>query len=154
MSKQLLFVCTGNTCRSPMAEILLRAALPVHAGWTVASAGVSATPGSRASEYACAAVAELGLSLEKHRSQLVTPELVNQVTIVVAMTQRHMEKIVQRVPEVRDRLYLMSSFDSKSPKGADVQDPFCGSLEDYRACRDTLQHAIPGLVKFLTGSKA
>jgi protein-tyrosine-phosphatase len=149
MSKQLLFVCTGNTCRSPMAEILLRAALPVDAGWTVASAGVSATPGSRASEYACAAVAELGLSLEKHRSQLVTPELVDQVTVVVAMTQRHVEKILQRVPDVRDRLYLMSFFDPKSPKGADVQDPFCGSLEDYRACRDTLRQAMPGLVKFL-----
>ena len=132
-----------------MAEILLRAALPADAKWTVASAGVSATPGSRASEYARAAVAELGLSLEKHRSQLVTPELVNQAAIVVAMTQRHIEKILQRVPDCRDRLYLMSVFDPKSPKGADVMDPFCGSLEDYRACRDTLQHAIPGLVKFL-----
>jgi len=149
MFKQLLFVCTGNTCRSPMAEILLRAALPIDVGWTVASAGISATPGSHASDYACAAVAELGLSLEKHRSQLVTPELVNQATIVVAMTQRHMEKLLQRAPEVRDRLYLMRSFDPKAPEGADVMDPFCGSLEDYRACRDTLQHAITDLVKFL-----
>jgi protein-tyrosine phosphatase len=134
-----------------MAEILLKAALPKGAGWTVASAGVSATPGSRASEYACAAVAELGLSLEKHRSQLVTPELVNSSAVVVAMTQRHMEKILQRVPGAGDRLYLMRSFDPKSPKGADVMDPFCGSLEDYRACRDTLQQAMPGLVRFLTG---
>lgn len=149
MSKQLLFVCTGNTCRSPMAEILLKASLPSKAGWTVASAGVSATPGSRASESARVAIAECGLSLESHRSQLVTPELVNSSAVVVAMTQRHMEKILQRVPTARDRLYLMCSFDPKSPKGTDVQDPFCGSLEDYRACRDTLQHAIPGLVRFL-----
>lgn len=149
MSKQLLFVCTGNTCRSPMAETLLKAALPSGAGWTVASAGVSATPGTRASEYARAAVVECGLSLEKHRSQLLTPELVNASAVVVAMTQRHMEKILQRVPSAGDRIYLMRSFDPQSPKGADVQDPFCGSLEDYRACRDTIQQAIPGLVRFL-----
>jgi protein-tyrosine phosphatase len=132
-----------------MAEMLLRAALPADSGWTVASAGTSATPGSRASEYARAVVAELGLTLEKHRSQLVTPELVNQSSIVIAMTQRHVEKLLQRVPEARDRIYLMRSFDPKSPKDADVMDPFCGSLEDYRLCRDTLQQAIPGLVKVL-----
>jgi protein-tyrosine-phosphatase len=149
MSKQLLFVCTGNTCRSPMAEILLKASLPSEAGWTVASAGVSATPGTRASESARAAIAECGLSLENHRSQLVTPELVSRSAVIVAMTQRHMEKVLQCVPSARDRIYLLSSFDPKAPKGADVMDPFCGSLEDYRACRDTLQQAMPGLVRFL-----
>jgi hypothetical protein len=60
-----------------------------------------------------------------------------------------MEKVLQCVPSARDRIYLLSSFDPKAPKGADVMDPFCGSLEDYRACRDTLQQAMPGLVRFL-----
>lgn len=137
-----------------MAEILLRAALPPGSEWTVASAGTSATPGSPASEYARAVLAERGLNVDAHRSQLVTQELVNASTVVVAMTQRHVEKILQRVPDVRDRLYLMRSFDPRAPKGADVMDPFCGSLADYRACRDTLQQAVPGLVAFLTGPEA
>lgn len=151
MPKQLLFVCSGNTCRSPMAETLLRAALPPQTEWTVASAGTSATPGSPASEFSQAAMAELGLSLKRHRSQAVTAKLVEGSTVVVAMTQRHLEKLLAIAPQSRDRLYLLRSFDPHAPKGADVMDPYCGTLEEYRACRDVIQQAIPGLVTFLKG---
>ncbi len=149
MPKQLLFVCTGNTCRSPMAEVLLRAALPPDSDWIVSSAGTSADPGTPASEYSCAAVAECGLSLSNHRSRLVTQELVDASTIVVAMTSRHVEKVLQRVPSAGDRIYLMRSFDPKTPACSDVFDPYCGTLSDYRACREMIQQALPDLVHFL-----
>jgi protein-tyrosine-phosphatase len=132
-----------------MAEALLRAALPRDSAWRVASAGTSAMPGFPASEYAQVVLAERGLNLKAHRSQPVTQELVAASTVVVAMTQAHVDRILRQVPDVRDRLYVMSAFDPAMPKGADVMDPFCGSLADYRACRDTLERALPGLLTFL-----
>ena len=133
-----------------MAEVLLRAALPPDSGWVVASAGTSADPGSVASEFSRIAIAERGLNLENHRSQLVTQELVDESMVVVAMANRHVEKLLQRVPSARDRIYLMRSFDTAAPAGSDVFDPYCGTLEEYRSCRDMIQQALPGLVRFLT----
>ena len=150
MPKQVLIVCTGNTCRSPMAEVLLRAVLPTDSDWIVASAGTSAAPGAAASEFSRVAIAECGLKLDSHRSQLVTQELVDASMVIVAMANRHVEKILQRVPSARDRIYLMRSFDAKAPTGSDVFDPYCGTLADYRSCRDMIQQALPGLVYFLT----
>jgi protein-tyrosine-phosphatase len=132
-----------------MAEVLLRAALPADSDWGVSSAGTSADPGSPASEYSCAAIAECGLSLSNHRSRLVTQELVDASTIIVAMTNRHVEKVLQRVPSARDRIYLMRAFDPKAPACGDLFDPYCGTLSDYRACREMIQQALPGLVHFL-----
>jgi protein-tyrosine phosphatase len=137
-----------------MAEVLLRAALPAASGWGVASAGTSATPGSPASEYSRTVVAEQGLTLEGHCSQQVTPERVEASAMIVAMAQRHIEKILERVPSARDRVYLLRSFDPASPQGSDVSDPYCGSLAEYRACRDVIQQAIPGLVNALVQHSA
>lgn len=133
-----------------MAEVLLRAALPADTEWVVASAGTSAMTGSVASDYSRAVILECGLSLDTHRSQLVTPELIQASALIVAMAQRHVEKILQGVPSARDRVYLMRSFDPTAPKGSDVFDPYCGSLEAYRACRDMIRQALPGLVNALT----
>lgn len=133
-----------------MAEVLLRSALPPDSGWVVASAGTSADPGSAASEFSRIAIAECGLNLDNHRSQLVTQELVDRSIVIVAMTNRHVEKLLQCVPSARDRIYLMRSFDAKAPAGSDVFDPYCGTLAEYRSCRDMIQQALPGLVHFLT----
>lgn len=132
-----------------MAEVLLRAALPPDSDWVVASAGTSADPGSAASEFSRIAIAECGLNLESHRSQLITQELVDASMVIVAMTSRHIEKLLQCVPSARDRIYLMRSFDAKAPTGSDVFDPYCGTLAEYRSCRNMIQQALPGLVNFL-----
>ena len=133
-----------------MAEVLLRAALPLDTDWRVISAGTSATPGSAASDASCDVIKEYGLSLDSHRSQLLTQDLVEDSAMIVAMTQRHIEKILHCVPSARDRVYLMRAFDATAPKGSDVFDPYCGTLENYRACRDMIQQALPGLVHTLT----
>ena len=149
MGSLVLFVCTGNTCRSPMAEALLRLALSNASPWRVASAGLAAYEGGRASEAAVAAIAEVGGDLSGHRSQPVTPRLIHDAAAVVAMTGAQAEQLTARYPSVRDKLFLLRSFDPRSPFQSNVEDPFCGSLDEYRRCRDLISEAIPGLVNYL-----
>ena len=149
MGSLILFVFSGNTCRSPMAEALLRQALPPASPWRVASAGLAAFDGCRASEPAVAAVAELGADLRDHRSQRVTPQLIQDAAAVIAMTDGHAQQILARFPSACDRLFLMRAFDPDAPVRSDVCDPFSGSLDDYRYCRDLIRKALPGLLRHL-----
>ena len=150
MAPLLLFVCTGNICRSPMAAEILRLALPKSSPWRVVSAGLSAYEGAGASEFAIAAMRDIGGDLTPHRSQPVTPGLVQQAAAIVVMTAAHQKTFLGRFPEAREKLFLLRSFDPQAPAGSDVADPFCGSFHEYRDCRDVIRQAIPGLVQFLT----
>ena len=149
MALQVLFVCSGNTCRSPMAEVLLRAALPKGSGWRVASAGMGAMDGLCSSADAVGAMAEIGLDLKQHRSRRITRELVAQSAVIIAMTSRHAQQAVECFPDCRDRIHLMRTFDPDAPRQSDVADPFCGTAEDYRHCCALLRKSIPGLLRFL-----
>ncbi|MEI7902585.1 MAG: low molecular weight protein arginine phosphatase [bacterium] len=150
MGSLVLFVCTGNTCRSPMAEVLLKLALPETSPWRVASAGLAACAGCRASEAAITVIDEVGGDLRQHLSQPVSPELVQAAAAIIALTDDHLQQLSSHYPAARDKLFLMRAFDSGSPTHSNVADPFCGTLDEYRACRDLIQKAIPGLVTFLT----
>mgnify|MGYP001218928768 CR=1 FL=1 len=132
-----------------MAEVLLRAALPKTSPWQVTSAGLAAYEGMQASEHAITAVGELGCDLRSHRSHPVTPERIREAEAIVAMTGAHAQQLASRFPDAQDRVHLLRSFDPDVSERADIKDPFCGSLDDYRQCRDFILKAIPGLVRFL-----
>lgn len=145
--EQIVFVCTGNTCRSPMAEGLFRALDgEARTGLAAASAGMFAHDGLPASENAVKAAAELGADLSAHRARQLTPEIARQAKYLVCMTAAHYDRLVQAMPWAEDKVFTLAP--------DDIADPFGGDLETYRACAAQLKDAVERLIGNLEKGRA
>jgi len=150
--KTILFVCTGNTCRSPMAEYLFRARLGPESDWRAESAGVAAVAGRSASPEAVEALRERGIDLTPHRSRPLTQALAESAALIIAMTEGHAQEIRDRFPAVRDRVRLLTSF-GVVPQEPDIPDPIGQSLFTYRHVRDQIESALADLILYLREAK-
>jgi protein-tyrosine-phosphatase len=142
----LVIVCTGNICRSPMAAVIAEhEARASGIDVRVVSAGTSAMPGNRAHELACDAVEALGLSLELHRAQALTREMVVEAALVLAVTRRHRDDIRHHFPGHIDKIV---SFDDATGLG-DLDDPFGGGPGEFDRTAALLQKGIPSVLQAL-----
>jgi protein-tyrosine phosphatase len=143
-----VFVCTGNTCRSPMAEALCKKLLAERLGcapaeleargFLVLSAGMAAMMGGAAAGEAAEAVQELGADLSGHRSRALSRDLANQADAIVAMTRSHLLALAYQFPDSLDRCRLLRT------DGADIGDPLGSDREVYRRCAaDIAEHLGP-----------
>lgn len=146
--KKLIFVCTGNTCRSPMAEGLMKQLLGPDSGWEVGSAGVCAGNGFPASPNSIAAMQEKGIDISGHRSRLLSPALIEEADLLVAMTGGHRDAILAAAPQSAGKVFLLKSFGfAQCP--ADIYDPVGEALEVYRRVRDEMDAALPDLILYM-----
>ncbi len=130
---KVLFICTGNTCRSPMAEASLRILLQGRNvnSIDVMSAGTMATPGCPATIYAAEAVKTWNGDLSGHRSRPMTRDLLEQADLILVMTPAHFRDVVTQSPEAREKTFLLKRFPDPGDDGEGVADPIGGSLDMY-----------------------
>src|SRR5882724_9690049 len=148
--KTVLFVCTGNVCRSPMAEGIFRQAVRGRNEYRVLSAGLGAMEGQPPSPYAVQAVRELGIDISNQRSRMLTPDLVQQADYIFGMTHSHIDTVILLYPQAAEKTFLLREFDETLDFfEKDISDPIGGSYDVYVNCRDQIEQGIASMLGFL-----
>jgi glycine hydroxymethyltransferase len=149
--KNVLFICTGNICRSPMAEGLLR---QMSAGRIeAASAGLGAGRGQQPSAHAVNVLKEEGIDISDIRSQPVSAHLLEKADYIFTMTRDHLDMLLLLFPEMAAKARLLR-FDEAAKGGrADVTDPIGGTRATYESCKEDIKRAMPRVIELITGKK-
>lgn len=150
MIKRILFVCTGNACRSPMAQVIFRRLVSndpslKSSGIEVESAGTGAGLDSATPE-AIECMAEYGLNLNGHQPKSIDGHIVQWADLVLVMESRHKDIALSRFPQAEKKTHLLSEYVGES---GDIPDPYLQGIEIYRECAARLQSLLKNLAEKL-----
>ena len=144
----IVIVCTGNTCRSPMAEAILKDIL-VKRGerieeFNITSAGISTIDGLDASKHSISALKEMNIDLKEHKSQLLTLDLIEKADLILTMTKSHKHIILNSVPQFSNKVFTLKEFADEGE--IDILDPYGGSLEIYKVTAKDIQNTTNKII--------
>ncbi len=150
MSGHVLFVCTGNTCRSPLAEAMARQ-LMAQRGLDIAvsSAGTNVSAGAPASDGSILVGLERRLDLSAHRARAITRPLIDQATLILAMGPHHLAQVTALGGD--GKAHLLADYAADAATGRGILDPFGAGLDAYRRMADALDAELPRVVAWLAG---
>ena len=147
----ILIICTGNICRSPMAAGMLKAALPeeLKTRIAVSSAGIQALQGHRAADHAVETMARRGIDIKGHRARQVTGEMIRTADLILTMEKAQLSQLRRLVMFGRPDTRMISEFGPLTGN-PDIADPYGGTLEEYLSCAQALEPCTQGLVHWLS----
>ena len=149
--KHVLFICTGNVCRSPMAEGLLRHMAGDRV--KVASAGLGAGHGQPPSAHAIEVLRKEGIDIADIRSQPVSAHLLQRADYIFTMTRDHLDMLLLLFPEMASKTRLLRFEEAAKGGRADVTDPIGGTRATYESCKADIQRAMSHVIPLVTGEK-
>lgn len=143
---RILLVCTGNTCRSPMAEALFLKLLQENADEIqqeieIASAGLYTISDLPASEEAIMIMEREGLDITGHRSRVLDVHMLDDADLILTMGSNHRDEILERFPETESKVYTLGEYAGFA--GVDIKDPIGGGSEAYQKCARQLKEILP-----------
>ena len=148
--KTILFLCTGNVCRSPMAEGFFRHAVRGRGEFRILSAGLGALDGQPPSPYSVQAMKEIGMDISGQRSRALTADLVRSADLILGMTHGHVDTVQLLYPQAAEKTFLLREFDETLESyEKDIGDPIGSSYHVYVDCRDQIEQGIATLLKFM-----
>jgi len=148
--KTILFICTGNVCRSPMAEALFRRETRGRGAFRVLSAGLGAMDGQPPTAHSVEAMRKLGVDISEQHSRMLTADLVRQADYIFGMTHSHVDTVALLYPQAAEKTFLLREFDDTLESyEKDIGDPIGSSYEVYEDCRNQIEQGIASLLKFM-----
>ena len=134
---KIVFVCSGNTCRSPMAEGLAKKYFPRE--FKVFSAGINAYPGCSANDKAILAMSEKGIDITTHKAVMLDRDKLASADLVIVMTKDQQQYLLRSYSEYKDKITVIAGL---AGKDQEIPDPWGGSQENYRRCAQDLEDLI------------
>ncbi len=148
--KTILFLCTGNVCRSPMAEGLFRHAVKGRGEFRVLSAGLGAIDGQPPTHFSVQAMREIGLDISHQRSRTLTADMVRSADYIFGMTHSHVDTVALLYPQQAEKTFLLREFDETLESyEKDISDPIGSPYEVYVECRNQIELGIATILKFM-----
>ncbi len=138
----ILAVCTGNICRSPMAEGILRSLLANRDSINISSAGTHAIRENTASEFAVIVADENGIDISGHRARLLDAKIIKDSNIILCMEPYHIECVLSLDTSAYGKAYNLAEFSDDNKKQGKIPDPYGSSLREYRECFNNLYTCI------------